>query len=112
MVGLGDLLTAIKNLVQSVSNLSIRKQTSATVTGTTLAITGTGTLINYSVTVAGSGVGTINNVNSVAGVTAANVLVAVPNTVGVYPVNVAFGLGLVVIPGAGQSINVTYSLGQ
>lgn len=114
---LDDIVTVQKNGVIAINNLSTsigREQgtvTSTTVTGNTVVVTGRGYLASFSVTVAGTANGTINNAQTVALATAANVLCATPQTVGVYRAGLVFTDGLVIQPGAGQSINVTYSLG-
>ena len=109
-IGLNDILTAIQNLVRATGAQTVAVSTSTTVTSETLVVSGKGTLVNYSVVVAGSGAGAIYNANAIAGANAANALTQVPATAGVAPCNLAFGLGLVVSPGTGQSINVTYAL--
>jgi hypothetical protein len=115
MASLGDILTtqkngvvAINNIFQALSALN-PTTTSATVTSSTLVITGSGRLISFSVVVAGSANGLIHNTGTPSGGTAANALVATPTTVGVYAANMVFTNGLVIAPGTGQSINVTYS---
>ena len=114
---LTDILTTQKNGVVAVNNLSqatvrgLGTQTSVTVTAATLIYTGSGYLVNFSVVIAGSAAGTINNTNAVGSVSAANALCAVPNTVGIVRAGQVFSTGLVVTPGTGQSINVTYSVG-
>ena len=117
MASLGDILTtqkngvvAINNIFQALSALN-PTTTSATVTSSTLVITGSGRLISFSVVVAGSANGLIYNAGTPSGGAAANTLVATPTTVGVYAANMVFTDGLVVVPGTGQSINVTYSQG-
>lgn len=111
MASLSDIYSTFKNLVTVVSGMNRQIQTSVTITGQTLVVTGPGTLVNFCVTVAGSAAGTINNAPSTGTTAASNVLVATPNTVGITQVGVAFNRGLVVSPGTGQSVNVTYSLG-
>ena len=114
---LDDILTTQKNGVVAINNLSAsinRDQgsvTSATVSADTLVITGRGYVSSFSVTVAGTGSGTINNAQTIALAAATNVLCATPSTIGVYRAGLVFTNGLVVRPGTGQSINVTYSLG-
>ena len=114
---LDDILTVQKNGVVAINNLSqgtlrgLGTQTSVTVTTATLIYAGTGYLVNFSVVVAGSTAGTISNTNAVASVAAANALCTVPATVGIVKVGQVFSTGLVVTPGTGQSINVTYSPG-
>lgn len=121
MASLDDILTTQKNGVVALNNvfnaLSILNPTatSATVTAPTLIVAGRGRLLSFSVVIAGSGAGTVHNAGAPPGTpngnTAANALVATPATVGVYPVNMIFTNGLLIVPGTGQSINVTYSQG-
>ena len=114
---LDDILTAQKNGVVAINGLaqattrSLGTQTSVTVTVATLIYVGKGYLVNFSVVVAGTTAGTISNTGAVSTVAAANALCAVPNTVGIVKVGQVFSSGLVVTPGTGQSINVTYSPG-
>jgi len=117
MASLADILTTQKNGVVALSNTGLaltRAQgnaTSQTVTGSTLVIDKAGYLVNVCVVVAGSAVGSIHNSSTVAGAAAANELFSVPNTVGMYPLGQVFNSGLVISPGTGQSINVTYFVG-
>ena len=114
---LDDILTAQKNGVVAINGLaqattrSLGTQTSVTVTAATLIYVGKGYLVNFSVVVAGTTAGTISNTGAVSTVAAANALCAIPNTVGIVKVGQVFSTGLVVTPGTGQSINVTYSPG-
>jgi hypothetical protein len=114
MASLDDILTTQKNGVTALNGInSINARafgttTSSTVTGATLVISGSGRLINFAVVVAGSAVGGIYNQTSTTPV-AANQLLATPTTIGVYPVGQFFTNGIVIVPGTGQSINVTYS---
>ena len=117
MANLDDILTAQKNGVVNLSNIvqaNLRNQgsaTSATVTGSTIVINGKGYLSRFCVTVAGSAAGTINNASSTVAPAAGNVLCAVPNTVGIYEAGLVFTNGLTIVPGTGQSVNVTYYVG-
>ena len=112
-----DLLTTQKNGVVAINGLAqatartLGTQTSLTVTAATLIYVGKGYLVNFSVVVAGSTAGTINNTGAVASVAAANALCAIPATVGVVKLGQVFSAGLVVTPGTGQSVNVTFSPG-
>lgn len=116
MATLDDVLTTQKNGVVGLNNINQTYAylggtiTSSTVTSQTLTVTGSGRLVSISVIVAGTTNGTVNNAQSTGGVTAANALCAIPNTIGVYQCGCAFTAGLVVTPGTGQSVNVTYSL--
>ena len=117
MANLDDILTAQKNGVVNLSNIqqaNLRAQgtaTSATVTASTLVISGKGYLARFCVVVAGSAAGTINNASSTVSPAAGNVLCVVPNTVGIYDAGLVFTNGLTIVPGTGQSINVTYYVG-
>lgn len=116
MANLDDILTATKNAVVALNtiNTSINfyggRVTSQTVTASTLVVNGSGILINVSVIVAGSASGTVNNALSTGTAAAANAIIATPTTIGVYQAGQLFTQGLVIVPGTGQSINVTYSL--
>jgi len=113
---LDDILTAQKNGVVAINNLaqttirSVGTQTSLTVTAATVVFTGAGYLVNFSVVVAGSAAGTIYDGNTTSPA-APDALCVTPATVGVIKTGQVFTSGLVVVPGTGQSINVTYSTG-
>jgi hypothetical protein len=117
MASLADILTTQKNGVVALSNTGLaltRAQgnaTSQTVTADTLVIGKAGYLVNVCVVVAGSAAGSIYNASSVAGAAAGNKLFSIPATAGVYPLGQVFNAGLVISPGTGQSINVTYFVG-
>jgi hypothetical protein len=114
---LDDILTAQKNGVVAINNVAKSTQrvsgtqTSSTVTTSTLVVAGSGYLVNFAVLVAGSAAGTINNAATTALAAAGNALCATPATVGVYSAGQVFTNGLVIVPGTGQSINITYSVG-
>jgi S-adenosylhomocysteine hydrolase len=120
---LDDILTTQKNGVVAINNFNQTSAylggriTSATIpaaSGATLIVTGAGRLVNYSITVKGSAAGFIYNASSTNTAAAANALIATTATqeVGVYSVGLHFANGLVVTPGTGQSLNVTYSIDQ
>ena len=110
-----DFLTTQKNGVIAINNVNqttayyAGKFTTNAVTTTTLAAAGSGYLVNFAVVVAGAA-GTINNSATTAGVASSNAIVATPATVGIYPVGARFTNGLVLAPGAGQTLVATYSL--
>ncbi len=113
---LSDLFNTVQNLVQAVNGITQAVATmrgnitSATVTADTLVCTGKGRLISVSVLVAGSAGGFIHNAPSVAAAAASNALVETthPDSTGVINAGQAFTAGLVIAPGTGQSLNVTY----
>lgn len=116
MVSQDDILTAQKNGVTATNAVvtSIRRAqgqyTSQTVSAATVIATGAGYLVNFSVVIAGAA-GVIYNTNSTVSPAASAALAATPATVGIVPCGQVFTSGLTVVPGAGQSVNVTYSLG-
>ena len=81
-----------------------------TAAGTSTVIaTGSGYLVRMSVTVAGTA-GLIHDTTTTGSCTATNAIVVTPATVGVHEIGMRFTNGLVVVPGAAQIVNVTYSL--
>lgn len=117
MASLDDILTTQKNgvvAINALNNITLGTAgtvTSTTVTATTLIFAGRGRLVSFAVVVAGSANGFIHNSSTAGGVAASNALCATPNTIGIYSSGQVFTNGLVIDPGAGQSINVTYSSG-
>ena len=117
MASLDDLLTAAKNIVTAINGVnvtfraSIGTLTSPTLITDSVIATGSGRLVNFAVTITGSGNGAIHNASTVATATAANLLMIVPQTLGFVQVGQAFTAGLVYKRGTGQSANVTYYLG-
>jgi len=117
MASLDDILTAQKNGVVAINgNTSalLRVQgayTSATVTTDTLVASGRGYLVSWTVVVGGSAAGSVYNSNSTSSLLAGQKLCPIGTTAGVFPAGLVFTNGIVVSPGTGQSINVTYSLG-
>lgn len=116
MASLDDIVTVQKNGVTALNNINqtnpktVGQLTSVTVTAATVIVSGSGRLVNFSVVVAGAA-GTIYNANALSPAASA-ALAAVPAVVGIYPAGLFFTNGLVVSPGSGQSVNVTYSIGQ
>jgi hypothetical protein len=115
MASLDDILTTQKNGVVAINLLNqttlreIGNITSSSVTTTFLVLSGAGRLVNFSVSVIGSTTGFIHNVADVALISNANRLCAVTNVLGIFPAGLNFTQGLVIVPGAGQYLNVTYS---
>lgn len=126
MASLADILTTQKNGVIAINgiatnvlsvisaiNTTLRREqgtaTSGTVTASTLIRSGSGYVARVCVVVAGTTEGSVYNASSTGTVAAGNRLFAVPNTVGVYNLGQVFDAGLVLTPGTGQSLNVTYS---
>ena len=75
----------------------------------TVVKTGAGNIGYVSVTVAGSAAGAVYDAKSTSGNASANQIAAIPNTVGVYPIDFPTGVGLVIAPGTGQTVAVTWN---
>lgn len=110
---LSDLLSAAKNIVTAIATLT---QTYLNVNGTlnapgltaaNVVKNSAGRLAVVSVVVAGSAPGHAYD-GAVLGATT-KPLGVIPNTVGIYTVNIPFTLGLLVVPGSGQTVTVGYS---
>jgi hypothetical protein len=110
---LSDILTAIQSLVRAVGNLAgtyISVQGTSTleaINAATVVRMGPGRLAVVSVTTAGSAVGTAYD--DVTITSPKRALYVIPNTVGVIFVNLPCDYGLVVVPGTGQVVTVSYS---
>lgn len=112
-VSLSDILTAAKNIVTALNNqaqttISINGlQTVSNISAATLVKSSGGRVCSVSVIVAGSASGTIYDVNNVLGTS--NPVFKIPTTVGVTFVNMPTTNGIVVAPGSGQTVSVSYS---
>lgn len=112
-----DILTALKNLVTSVNNLSSTYQKingiqiKANLTGSSpILITDTATrLATVSVIEAGSTVGYVYDSKTATINSETSTLCAIQNTVGTYFINMPANLGLVISPGTDQVVTVSYS---
>jgi hypothetical protein len=68
-----------------------------------------GICVSVTVVVAGSTVGTVNDVATTGAAAAANQFGTIPNTVGTYTFNWPCGTGIVVVPGTGQTLAVSFT---
>jgi hypothetical protein len=115
MSSLSDILTAAKNIAVAINNaaqtyLKVQGASrSATLTASTLVSSGQGRLASISVVVAGSADGMIYDSSAVG--TLINELAVVDNVLGVTVVNMPYNSGLVVVPGTGMTVVVSYSEG-
>ena len=115
MSSLDDLLTTAKNLVVAVNGfattyLQVNGQRSVQgLTSATQIKIGAGRLCTINVLVAGSANGSTYDSSSTGAAAAANQLTTIPQTVGPITPNMPFTNGLVVTPGTGQTISVSYS---
>lgn len=119
MATLDDILTAQKNGVVAINNLNQTwtnyliqtngQYSSTEITSTTLLYSGAGYLVKVSILQAGTTTGFIYDYNSAAVAVTGRRILAVPNSLGIVNAGLAFTSGLVIVPGTGQSIVVSYS---
>lgn len=121
MASLDDILTTQKNGVVAVNALNqttinqIGAVTSITIDAPTVIFIGSGRIVNFSVVAGGTGEGAIYNSTSITGLSpstpTSSQLCVIPTTTGIFAANLLFTSGLAVVPGSGQFVNVTYSIG-
>jgi hypothetical protein len=83
--------------------------TSGTVVKGGSGVISPGRLAKISVIVAGSAAGAAYDTNTTGSVATANEIAIIPNTVGIYQLDWPFFTGLVIVPGTGQTVAVSYS---
>jgi hypothetical protein len=113
MASLSDILTTAKNVVTAINNLSqtylgvqgITNQ--ADISVETLVKNAPGRVCSVMVSVAGSAPGAVYDANSATAMRPS--LFVIPNTVGIYVVNMPADYGIVVDPGTGQTVTISYS---
>ena len=120
MASLSDILTTQKNGVVAINNIAqtflryIGTNTTAALSSAAVVVTGTGRLVNLSIVTAGSATGTVYNASSYDPLNPppdSQKLFTIPTTAGVYNLNLVFSQGLVFVPGTGQRVALTYSVG-
>lgn len=110
---LSDILTAAKNIVTGLSTLAqnyLNVQGAlnfAGLTAPTVVKSSGGRIAVVSVIVAGSAAGFIYDGITTSAMT--KPLYVIPPAVGVYVVNLPTSFGLLVVPGAGQTVSGSYS---
>jgi len=114
MASLDDILTTQKNGVQAINGyvnwLSTHDGSYSTkeVSASKVIKSTAGWLSTVSVIVAGSTQGYIYDTNSTSALSG-NRIYAVPNTLGIYQVQIPFATGLVFVPGTGSIVSIGYS---
>lgn len=112
-VSLSDLLTTIKNVVTALNNaaqtyLNINGlQNNANITTATVVKTTSGRLAMVSVIAGGSANGTIYD--AINTTSTSTPIFTIPDTPGVFFANLPVTNGIVVVPGSGQIVTVSYS---
>lgn len=113
MSSLSDLLTAAKNVVTAINDLAQSYlavqgiRTAQTLTAATVVKGTSGRVAFISVTVAGSATGTVYDCNFTT--SPMRPIFVIPNNVGIVTVNFPTTYGIVVVPGTGQTVSVSYS---
>src|SRR4051812_38454236 len=77
--------------------------------GGAVLIPGAKRAFTVTVVVAGSAPGTLNDIGTTGGAAAGNQFFSIPNVVGSYVVDWPILVGLVVVPGTGQTVSISYS---
>jgi len=99
------------------ANPSVQSGALITATGTKTALNMTtntlvkavkGRVANLSVLVAGSGAGTIHDSATIVGAATANEVAVIPATAGVFIIDMPVSNGIVVKPGTGQTVVISY----
>ncbi len=80
----------------------------ANITAATLVRAGPGRAVRVNVIVAGSAAGSVNDCATTGAAATANATAAIPNTLGSYMVDMPHALGIVVVPGTGQTLCIAY----
>ena len=112
-----DILTALKNVSTAINGWTQQQQTLAgtqnlaNITAATLVKAGAGRLVGLSVVVQGSTAGAIYDAGATTAAAAGNKLysTAAAAMVGYYPLGITTALGIVVVPGTGQTLMVTFA---
>lgn len=113
MSSLSDILTATKNIVTALNQLGqtysgvVGSKITAGISAATLVKKGEGRIARVSVTVAGSAAGSIYDASDAASTT--RKIWVIPNTLGITEINMPVNNGIVVAPGTGQTVSISYS---
>lgn len=113
MISLSDILTTAKNVVTAINGLSQTylsvqgNQIYSDITAATLLKKGPGRVATISIIAGGSAAGTIYDTNNAS--LTNNPIFTIPTTAGVTFINLPVVNGIVVAPGTGQTVSVSYS---
>lgn len=88
---------------------SMAQSATLNITTPTLVKAGPGYVVAVAVIVAGTLPGTVNDAASTGAAAPANQVAVIPNTVGQVGVNFPVAAGIVVVPGTGQTLAVTFN---
>lgn len=110
-----DAITVLQNLVIAVNDLAhtyydIEGSESEEAISTSMLIKkGPGRICRVAVTTAGTTVGSVYDAASVSLAVAAELICTIPNTVGIMEIKIPVEDGIVIVPGTGQVMTVSYS---
>lgn len=113
MASLSDILTAAKNIVTALNQIGqtfLQVQGSrvyTNITSATLVQDGQGRIARVSVVVTAGTAGAIYDASSAS--LATDQVWVIPDAVGVTEINMPVNNGIVVAPGAGQTVSISYS---
>lgn len=79
------------------------------ITAATVVKATPGRIVKVQVLVAGTTVGTINDLAVATGAAVANQVATIPNTVGPFDISMVCTTGILVVPGTGQTVAVSYN---
>ena len=108
-----DVLTAIKNIVTALATeaanfLNVNGQVNAAdISVPTVVSIKVGRIASVSVIIAGSSTGLVYDGATLT--TTTKRMYVIPNTVGVFVVNLPVSFGILIVPGSGQIVTVSYS---
>lgn len=113
MASISDILSSSQNIVKALSNLGTTflqvqgNQVDTGISAAKVVSSKQGRLVRISVTTAGSASGVAYD--AVATGITTSPLAAIPNTVGIIDVNLPVDNGIVIAPGTGQVVTVSFS---
>ena len=113
MASLDDMLTTAKNVVTAINGLAQTylavngSRISPDITAATLLKIGSGRVAMVSIIIGGSNSGTIYDTNNAS--LTNNPIFTIPDTPGIIFVNLPVVNGIVVVPGTGQTVSVSFS---
>ena len=84
-------------------------ETTLDITTATVIKAAQGTLVSIEVIVAGSAAGAAYDHDQTSGVSATNQIAAIPTTIGLIPLAWTCSVGIVVVPGTGQTLAVKWA---
>lgn len=79
------------------------------ITAATVVKASAGRVARVVVLVAGSATGTVNDLATTSGAAVANQVFTIPDALGSYEVDVPTSVGILVVPGTGQTLAVSFS---